>query len=302
MQRSPSRLRPHPLSLTLAFVLTALGSSACDEGEPNELDDTAAVELVVPNADEVLPASDVEAVDRQPDLVLELGGGATLGFLIDEDGVGMVEHIPESAHLASVLDDPFLRDASPAVVWHTLTKDGTEIPEPLRMHHEELAAIGEVAPLAEALTGQIRDLAPVPLADDESPCLNATFSVNHCNHPDYDADLCELNTSGSWAWNVPATDRYKAGFCLQEGEARSWLYYWPGVVSEESDCQYIRTANFVWGADSYLNDTRYAATTYFNYVWWRGANVAQRYYFHRAIGDAGSVFDFGNRYSQESCG
>src|SRR5262249_1246994 len=156
------------------------------------------------------------------------------GFLLDDDGsVGLFEEVPKGAGVASVLDDPWLQDASPAVLWYALTPAGTEIPEALRIHHEELAAIGELPPLDEALADQVRDLAPVPLAAEADPCLNATFQTNHCAHPDYDFDNCFLNNSGDLNTAVYGIDRFKAGFCLQQGEARSWLYFWPGVGSDE---------------------------------------------------------------------
>jgi hypothetical protein len=140
----------------------------------------------------------------------------------------------------------------------------------------------------------------VPLAD-ESPCLNATFNTNHCAHPDYEDELCFFNTGGNWTWNVGDADRYKAGFCLQAGEARSWLTYAPGAGMIDDECAYFKILSFVWGSDSYFNGDRYAATTYLNHVWWRGAGGAKRAYSHRMIGDPGAVADFGNRYSTSPC-
>lgn len=296
--------RPRQSTLaTIALTMAALSSSACDPHESSDLDDAALDELVETVSDEIVDHSDLEIVAEQPDLILPLKGGSQLGFTLDEDGsIGILEEVPKGANVASVLDDPWLRDASPAVIWYALTTEGVEIPEPLRVHHENLAAIGELAPLEEALAGQLRDLAPVPLADETSPCLNATFDTNHCDHPDYDESMCLFNTSGNWAWNTYGTDRYKAGFCLQEGTARSWLYYWPGAAPVDGECVYFRFNTFVWGAGSYANGDRYSAETYLTYVWWRGANAAHRAYFHRAIADSGAVLDFGNRYSTESCG
>jgi hypothetical protein len=286
--------------LTLAMAM--LGSSGCDGEEPTSLDELAATTAAP--IDEITPARELdpdgrEVVVREPDLVLELEGGSHLGFMIDEDGIGMLEEVPKSAGVASVLDDPWLSDASPAMVWYALSQE--EIPAPLRAHHEALAANGELAPLDEALAAQVRNLAPVPLADETSPCLNATFDVNHCDHPDYDDAVCFFNTNGNYAWNVPDATRYKAGFCLQAGEARSWLSYWNGAGSDGGECLYFRTDVFAWGADSYWNGDRYVAETYRSYVWWASPGQ-RRVFFHRVIGDPGAVFDWGTRYSMAGCG
>jgi hypothetical protein len=293
----------HPSVATFTLAMVMLASSACDQDEPVEVGETGIDEAVLDEAasDEVVPQAELDAMTAQPDLVLELEGGSRLGFMIDDDGIGILEEVPAGANVASVLDDPWLRDASPAVIWYALTKEGVEIPEQLRAHHEGLAEIGELAPLEESLAGQARNVAPIPLADEDSPCLNATFDTNHCDHPDYADAVCFFNTGGNWAWNVSDADRYKAGFCLQSGEARSWLAYWAGAGSDSGECLYFRTDVFVWGADSYWNDTRYTAETYRSYVWWRASNGARRVFFHRAIGDVGSVFDWGTRYSQEGC-
>jgi hypothetical protein len=113
--------------------------------------------------------------------------------------------------------------------------------------------------------------------------------------------MCLFNTDGNLTWNVSEAYRYKAGFCLQEGTARSWLAYCDGAGSIDGECLYYRLDNFVWGASSYSNGDRYSATTYFHYTWWRPSNVSRRAFFHRAIGDTGAVFDFGNRYSWGGC-
>jgi len=292
----------HPSVATFTLALTMLASSACGQDATIESGETAIDEDINETAStQLIEQSELDAMTAQPDLVLELEGGSKLAFLIDEDGIGILEEVPPSAGIASVLDHPMLRDASPAVIWYALTKAGVEIPEVLRVHHEGLAAIGELPPLDESLAGHVRGLAPVPLADETSPCLNSTFNTNHCDHSDYDDAVCIFNTDGHWAWNVSRADRYKAGFCLQEGEAQSWLAYWAGSGSVDGECLYFRTDVFVWGASSYWNGTRYTAGTYRNYVWWRASNGSQRFFFHQANGDAGSVYDWGTRYSQEPC-
>lgn len=236
----------------------------------------------------------LEAVEDEPTFSLALEGGAVLSFFVAADGsVAMLEEIPLDSGVGSVLDHPLLRDASPAVVYHAITNDGSEIPDDLYLHHAELAAAGELAPLPEALAGLERGWATTAVSDDPHPCLNAEFDENHCDHPDYAEDMCLFNAGGENTWQVPGADRYKAGFCLQEGSALSWLYY----VEQAGDCNYFQAAIFAWGFDSAIHGVKYNATTYRNYVWWRSSGGLRRGFTHKAIGDAGAVYDFGNRYT-----
>ncbi len=277
----------------IAFSILAGLTTACqvdDEGTDQSLQPGPSTELAAP----LDIASDTPTDQEEPTFSLTLEGGAILSFFVSEDGsVGMLEEVPLDSGVGSVLDHPLLRDASPAVVYHALTNDGSEIPEVLYAHHLDLAAAGELAPLDEALAGVERGWAATATPVSDNPCLNAVFDEAHCDHPDYAEDLCYFNNTDDLGWNVPGADRYKAGFCLQEGSARSWLYY----RQQAGDCSYFSSLNFAWGMNSYLFGDEYDAPTYFNYVWWRSSGGLRRYFFHSAIAGAGAVYDFGNRYT-----
>jgi hypothetical protein len=291
------------------MLLVLALSSACDSSESPELDaldleleqDPTLVDIDNGVASQPAPDS-ASAVEETPDFVLELDSGSSVAFYVGADGgVAMLEDVPFAARVASVLDDPRLADASPAVVWHLLTGDGEQIPASLREHHEQLAARGELAPLAEALAGLPRNLAPQPLADETSPCLNATFNTNHCSNPQYDDYECWFNVNGSLTWVVPSAERYKAGFCLQAGTARSWLYYTDIWMTPGLGCTSFRELrHYVWGYDSHANGTPYNAETYRSYVYWLGDGSRREYTLH-ADGDPGAVWDFGARYSISPC-
>jgi hypothetical protein len=306
------RHNTHLLS-TLLLLGSAVTLAACDS-DTNSLEDSPEAQAdAVPDDDDLSAIVDIggdfeaqpesaTAVEETPDFVLELDGGSTLSFLLGDDGgVAMLEDVPVGARVASALDDPALRDASPAVVWYALTTDGIEIPEGLRAHHEGLAAIGELAPLADALAQQPRDITRAPRAS-ESPCLNATFNINHCANPEYDDEVCWFNVNGSLTWVVPNAKRYKAGFCLQTGSARSWLSYYSVWPDPSLGCVTNWADTFAWGGDSYWNGTAYNAETYRSYVYWAGSNGVVRKYTLHADGDPGAVWDLGARYSMDQCG
>ncbi len=276
----------------IAISILCLTTTAC------QVDDEVVDELLQPGPSVMAELPDelgpnVEVAEDVPTFSLARGGGASLSFFVAEDGsVGMLEEIPLDSGVGSVLDHPLLRDASPAMVYHAITNDGSEMPDELYIHHEDLAAAGELAPLEEALAGQERGWAAT-MSSTENPCTNAVFDAAHCANPEYDEELCFFNASGNLTWNVPGPDRYKAGFCLQEGSARSWLYY----RQQYPDCFYGYGHNYVWGAESHLLGDEYNAPTYANYIWWRASGGLRRLFYHNAIGGAGAVYDFGNRYT-----
>lgn len=291
----------------MLVVLALLSASACDSSDSPDLDalelEEAPTIVDIDNSVAQQPVPDsTNAVEEMPDFVLELDGGSSVAFFVDADGgVAMLEDVPFEAHVASVLDDPRLADASPAVVWHLLTGDGEQIPASLREHHEQLAANGKLAPLDEALAGQSRNFAPQPLADETSPCLNATFNTNHCSNAEYDDYECWFNVNGSLTWVVPSAERYKAGFCLQAGSARSWLYYTDIWMTPGLGCTSFRDyRHYVWGYNSHAFGTAYNAETYRSYVYWPGDGSRREYTLH-ADGDPGAVWDFGSRYTISSC-
>lgn len=285
------------LSVGLVAVATA-ALVGCVEGEEGERG------AAVPGAIEessAARAGDLELALDEPTLLVTLESGERLSFYLDENGsAGVLGQLPMGAPWRAALDHPALQGASPAMVYFAVTGEESEIPGALLAHHEGLAREGSIPALSEAVAGKSRGwlrVAPIATAADESPCLNATFTANHCAHPDYDEAVCKLNTSGTWSWNVPGANRFKAGFCLQEGDARSWLYY----RSEAADCNYFTSQNFIWGLNSYLFGDEYSATTYFTYVWWRGAGAPHRWFFHFGGEGTGDVFDWGTRYSWETC-
>lgn len=293
------------LLLGSAALLPACDSGAELAGEPDafELEADAEPELIhVDNRGETPAEPGLDnAVEAIPDHVLHLDGGSTLSFFIDEAGVAMLEDVPADAGVASILDDPRFTDASPALVWYALTDAGTEIPEGLREHHGQLVQRGEVEPLSRALAGQARSLAPAPL-ESGSPCLNATFNAAHCSNAAYDDDQCWFNVNGELHWVVPSAERYKAGFCLQQGSARSWLSYYDAWPDPILDCATSWVTSYAWGSASHIDGTNYHATTYRNYVYWAGSNGYRRTYTLHAEGNPGAVWDLGARWTISPCG
>ncbi len=279
------------------FVLAAtFALGACQKVEDGDMP-PAAPGPVEERLAEV--GEDVELTQDEPSFLLTLPSGERLSFYMDADGsAGVLGELPVGSKVGATLDHPALQGASPAMVYFAVVDEGVEIPLGLRAHHEGLAREGKVPALAEAVSGLKQGwLLRAPAITEDSPCLNATFTANHCAHPDYTDAVCKLNTGADWSWNVPGANRYKAGFCLQEGSARSWLFY----RSEASGCTYFSAQNFVWGFNSYLFGDTYSATTYFTYTWWRGSGAPHRWFFHFGGDGVGDVFDWGNRYSWESC-
>ena len=239
-----------------------------------------------------------DAVEDKPSFAVEAPGGARLLFFADDDGsVGVLGEVPDGSERGSAIDHPELQEATPAMIYFAVTGDDSEIPEALVAHHEGLAREAGLPRLEVALEGRERGwLLADPNPQFGSPCSNATFTVNHCGHSAYDEAFCKKNTSASWNWYVPGADRYKAGFCLQQGQAQSWLYY----QVQGANCTYFQP-HYIWGFNSALFDEEYSATTYRSWVWWRGAGSPRRLWYHFGGNGSGDVFDWGQRYSWESC-
>lgn len=245
-------------------------------------------------------------VIEKPSFVVNIPDGERLMFFVDDhdDGVAVLGEIHSSSTRGSALDHPDLQDATPAMIYHAVTKDDSEIPEALVQHHDFAAREFDLAQLEVMLEGRDRGwfLTAEPNPQSSSPCLNATFTTNICANPAYDEAYCKKNTSGSWLWNVPGAYRYKAGFCLQQGQAHSWLTYTHGNWDPNFNggaCVVWNDLHVAWGQDSLLFDQKWAATTYLNYVWWTGSEV--RNYSHFGGYGTGDLFDWGQRYSWKYC-
>ncbi len=274
----------------MLLIVGALGLLGCRASERAAVPD-------VPGTFE--PSSLDGAVRDEPSHEVRLESGERIAFFADEDGsVGVLSEVPIDGGAGPSLDDLRLREASPAMIYFAVTAEGSEIPAELVAHHEDLAREGEWPPLAEALAGLERGwFLGSPASAALPPCQNVIFIIRHCSHPAYDEAFCKLNTGGTWSWQVPGADRYKAGFCLQQNQAHSWLYY----LTQAGGCNYFQSPHFIWGFDSAVLGQPYSATTYRSYVWWRASGAPHRQFFHFGGDAQGDVFDWGQRYSWDSC-
>ncbi|MCA9619468.1 MAG: hypothetical protein KC731_10600 [Myxococcales bacterium] len=288
-------MRLHHLPLLAVTATTATMLAACSTRvEPLE-EKTPDLAPFVDNQD----LEGLTVVEAEPSFVITLEGGEQLKFFADEDGsVGVLGDTPLGSRLGSALDHADLTDASPAMIYFAVTQSG-DIPEALLEHHEALVEDGEIIPFPEAVASWDRGwfLSLAGKNNWSSPCANATFNTNHCANPQYADELCYFNTSSNLTWNVPSTSRYKAGYCLQQGSNRSWLYYLEGA----GDCLYNQSANFVWGFDSALFGDKYTAETYRTWTWWRPSGSPVRSWHHFGGDGSGDVFDWGQRWTQASC-
>lgn len=228
-----------------------------------------------------------------PTYMIELNKEQVL-FFVDEDGsVGMLGAVRTGG---SVLDHVALRDASPAVVYHALSRD--PVPPELMLLQESLGVEEHARPFEAAIEGRSAGwMRNVSRATSSSPCLNATFSTNHCAHSSYDEHLCKLNSSASWTRQVSHAHRYKAGFCLQQGTSVGTLTY----RRQTSGCSYSSTEHVVWGyAPGGLHPKIHSATTYLTYVWWRPSGASRRSFRHIGGYSSGDVFDWGQRWSRST--
>lgn len=279
--------RTTPLcSLTLAAFTLACGA------------DIVPPDATLPPPDIVEPVpqapvnDDVEAVRAEPTYVLNLEGKERVSFFVDEDGsVGVLGEVRTGG---SILDHVSLRDASPAVIYHAISPD--PVPAALLDLHKRLLDDGEVEDFELATDGRAPGwMLSVSQATSSSPCLNATFNTNHCAHGSYDDYLCKFNSSGSWNWRVGHAHRYKAGFCVQQGDSRSELTY----STQANGCTYFRALATVWGR-SFFTPEVYSATTYLSYVWWRPSGAARRSFRLTGGFSSGDVFDWGQRWSRST--
>lgn len=229
-----------------------------------------------------------------PSISLELPG-ERVDFLVDEDGsVGV---LGASSSGVSVLDNPGLDDKSPAVIFHALSTD--PIPVALLKLHAQLVVDGEVPELVSEIGSRPAGWAAnLPQALSQ-PCKNSTFRNRHCQHASYDDQYCRTNVEDHEYIKVEYAHRFKAGYCLQSGQNRAFLFYKQVLACENYD---DHGKAFVWGQDSFENNTKYSATTYRSYVWWRPSTALLRVFTHSAGGGTNDVFDFGARYSTSPCG
>jgi hypothetical protein len=246
-------------------------------------------------------------VQEEPSFVLDIPDGERLKFFVDkhDGGVALLGQMDGYSMRRSVLDHPELQEATPAMIYHAVTEDGSDIPEVLMVHHEGVARQFGLPQLRVALKGRGRGwlLGEPPSQQPAAPCVNVTFDANICDHPAYDEALCKIDTSGTWIWIVPGAYRYKAGFCLQTGQAMSWLTYshmrWN---SQDGHCESCGVLHTAWGLESLLFGEKWSATTYLVYVWWKSAGSTwARKFSHVAGYGSGDVFDWGQRYSWQPC-
>ncbi|MCB9651857.1 MAG: hypothetical protein H6730_35450 [Deltaproteobacteria bacterium] len=222
-----------------------------------------------------------------PRYVIELPG-EEVRFLVDE--YGSVGVLGVSRTGVSVLDEPELDEASPAVVFHALSRE--PIPEALLRLHEDLVGRGRVPRLEEAIAGRVAGWARPTARALSQPCRNSTFTELHCAHPDYDSSVCWLNISGARETWVPYAHRFKAGYCLQDGQNWGHLYY-KNVLNCGNHANFAD--HYIWGEGHPIYD----ATTYFTYVWWRPSDAPLRAFHHMST--FGGTRDFASRYSQSPC-
>lgn len=231
-------------------------------------------------------------VDR-PKYVIELPG-EEVRFLVDEFGSVGILGVSQTG--VSVLDEPELDEASPAVVFHALSED--PIPSDLLWLHEDLVHQGRVPPLEDALAGRLAGWARPRAQALSQPCRNSTFKDRHCAHPSYDSSICWLNIEGYRLNHVSQARRFKAGLCVQNGGARSAL-----IRQNEISCtSFDNTSHFIWGEpEDQPYGTVFVATTYLSYVWWRPSNAPLRYFASNLGPTNMGVYDWALRYSRDPC-
>lgn len=244
-----------------------------------------------------------KVVEEKAAFSVSVGDNEQLNFVIDEHDEGVA--ILGGTENGSVLDHPLLQDATPAMIYHGVTTSGEEVPDVLLRHHESVVRQFDRRLADGALEPRRRGwlLADLPTVYATSACDNAAFRKNICAHHLYDESLCKIDTTGTWTWSVPGAYRYKAGVCLQTGQAISYLSY-EHVRHNEAlgGCESCRTLHVGWGLESLLFDTKFSAGTYKNYVHWKTPSTQWgRNYTHVIVLDPGSVANWGQRYSWKPC-
>jgi len=284
------------LTMSLCLPLLACGADKGAPGTTAASDAAEAVSISDEAWSELVATEDV--VIDEPSFVLNLRSGEELSFFVHDDGsVGVSGRNRDGG---SVLDDPLLQDATPAELFHAVSRE--PMPPGLAVHHDRLLADGRVLPLEEALAGVPAGWRNQVHLNSSSPCYNSTFVTNHGDHPSYDRTVIRLNSSGNLYWTTGSVDRYKAGFCLQEGQGHSELTYLWGESGPHSElggqCAYYRTRSVVWGRASPTTLQTYSATTYRTYVWWRPSGASRRVFRHIAGNASGDVYDWAQRYRE----
>lgn len=234
----------------------------------------------------------------KPKYVIRLPG-EEVRFLVDE--YGSVGLFGASQTGVSVLDEPELDEASPAVVFHALSTE--PIPEDLLWLHDDLVKQGRSAPLEETIAGRIAGWARPRAQAISEPCRNSTFRDRHCSHPAYAQSSCWLNVTGNRTSIISHADRYKGGFCLQNGHLVSYLWRvnQNGCGMNDYDSNSFA---YIWGENStYYPSNPYSATTYFTYVWWRPSNAPlRRFYMSTGINNGpDGTYDVAQRYTRDPC-
>jgi len=285
----------HPLIFIWASMIAASGCGGVTSPEPSlppALDDGSNL----PQDPALFPDFDPdEVLPEIPDFVVDLEGRERISFRVSDDGsVGV---LAEAGDAGSVLDHVLLKDTSPAVIYHAISRD--PVPPELLELHAGLHADGEIEDFASATQGRLPGwMLNVSMIDTSSPCLNSTFRERHCSHPSYEANLCILNGTGPRSWNAMNAHRYKAGVCVQEGSARSTLMSIYRNTDVGDGCGYHQAVSYryIWSNSSW------SATTYLTYVWWRSSNGDRRN-FHLTGGTKyNSLMDIAHRYSRNrSC-
>ncbi len=260
------------------------------------------------------PRADLPAVDAPDDehahidhaedeLVAELtlDNGNVVRFFANADGsAGVLEEVKGTA---AVTDDPERETWSVADVFWGLTDKRAEIPEALLRHHELMAADGDVPPTFMNERGWLLERLNNPTVSfaSSSPCLNSTFNSNHCTSSTYPSGpACYFNTSGGIGWTTGSTRRFKAGFCLQEGQAHSNLHYEHLSEHPSIGCLSCRVSHVVWGGG--INPVTYSATTYKSWWWIGPSGASRRKWVHTANGFSGAVYDWATKfYASTTC-
>ncbi len=287
------------LVLTAAFMVACGGQTSELLEAHSDVEGPDLVEQKIGPGPERPQAPSKDARTIEASYVLKTAAKERIAFYVGEDqSVGILAEL-SNRETDSLLNHPAFADASPAEIYYALDTTG-EVPSEIVQHHEKWVAEGSFRPFAEIVAEKTPGWAQyISSASSSSPCLNATFTANHCAHPQYADSVCRTNTSGSWYWIVPGANRYKAGYCLQSGQNRAWLYYLRGYPDDP--CLYFNQPNYVWGLQSHLSGDLYSATTYRVWTWWRGAGGAYRSWHHYAGSGSGDLFDWGQRYSADTC-
>lgn len=232
-----------------------------------------------------------EGILDEPIASLEAMEGIKVDFYAWEDGsAGVLESV--SGADFSILQNADISEKTPAEIFWALSSPGTPIPELLVEHHEDIRMEEKLAPMEKIKAGNPQGwaLQQLNFRSGSSPCNNSNFIANHClPKSGYTHGKSFIDTNGNWTWWAKPVRRYKAGFCLSNGTVNDYLYY----TVQAGDCNYFRTAYYIWGGPPLLTSSQWNAVSYLSWTWWAGSSTPSRLWYHCSFnGHSGDRYDW----------